>query len=368
MTFLAALALLAGLPLGGEGPTLRFLADADPPSVSVEGIDAANLSELATWDRSRWTDLFTVTVVGKDRTDGPPIPGRYRVAGSSVRFQPRFPIDPGLLHRARFRPDRLPRPISAKETILEFARNEAVKGASTEVVRVDPVSEVVPENLLKFYLLFSAPMSRGEVYRRVRLVGKGGKVVESPFLEIGEELWDPSGTRLTLLLDPGRIKRGLRPREEDGPILEEGKSYSLTIDREWPDADGRPLKSLFRKDFRVGAPDDVQPDPRTWTVVAPESGTSDPLTVRSPEPLDRALFDRSLTVRDGQGRQVAGKTNVDPGSTRWSFRPDGPWTAGEYQIAVNPDLEDLAGNSVSRPFEVDASARPGRSRRPRRSA
>src|SRR5206468_10702471 len=96
------------------------------------------------------------------------------------------------------------------------------------------------------YLHFSAPMSRGEVYRRVRLLGEGDRPVDRPFLEIGEELWDPDGTRLTLLFDPGRIKRGLVPRKEEGPILEEGRAYTLVVDPAWPDAQGRPLRQGYR--------------------------------------------------------------------------------------------------------------------------
>ena len=44
-------------------------------------------------------------------------------------------------------------------------------------------------------------------------------------------------TRFTLLFDPGRIKRGLKPAQRRvGPVLEEGKSYTLVIDRGWTDA------------------------------------------------------------------------------------------------------------------------------------
>ena len=87
-----------------------------------------------------------------------------------------------------------------------------------------------------------------------------------PFLELDEELWSPDGTRFTLLFDPGRVKRGLKPREELGPVLEAGKSYSLVIDRDWLDASGNSLKAGFRKTFRVGPPDETSPDPKTWTV------------------------------------------------------------------------------------------------------
>ncbi len=58
-------------------------------------------------------------------------------------------------------------------------------------------------NQLKFYIHFSAPMSRGEAYRRIHLLDAEGQVLEAVFLELGEELWDPPMQRFTLLCDPG---------------------------------------------------------------------------------------------------------------------------------------------------------------------
>src|SRR5262249_18393507 len=159
---------------------------------------------------------------------------------------------------------------------------------------------------LKFYLYFSAPMSRGEVYERVKLFDEKGKAVEMPFLELEQELWDPSGRRLTLFIDPGRIKRGLKPREEVGPVLEEGKKYTLVIDKGWPDANGNPLKETYRKAFRALAPDDTQPDPKAWKVQAPAAGTRDPLRVTFPRPLDQALAERLVWAADGRGQKLAG--------------------------------------------------------------
>src|SRR5205823_5383949 len=103
-------------------------------------------------------------------------------------------------------------------------------GPPAAVAQVYPTADELPENLLKFYLHFTGPMRRGEAYDHLRLLDAQGKVVERSFLELGEELWDGSGRRFTLVIDPGRIKRGLKPREDLGPVLEAGKSYTLVID------------------------------------------------------------------------------------------------------------------------------------------
>ena len=87
-----------------------------------------------------------------------------------------------------------------------------------------------------------------------------------PFLEIDEELWNPELTRLTLFIDPGRLKRGVKPLEEVGPAMEAGKRYTLVIDQNWQDGDGVRLKAGFRKSFAVGPPDRDPPNPAAWVV------------------------------------------------------------------------------------------------------
>jgi hypothetical protein len=207
--------------------------------------------------------------------------------------------------------------------------------------------------MLKFYLHFSAPMSRGMAYQHIHLRDSSGKDVAFPFVELAEELWDPRGERLTILFDPGRIKTGLKPREELGPILYPGQTYTLVIDRGWLDAAGQPLRSDHRKTFRAGPTDSAPPDPATWTIQAPGPASRDPLLLTFPEPLDSAMLGRVLGVLDGAGRAVAGDVSIEAGETRWRFTPDAPWRAGAYRISVDKDLEDRAGNSIGRPFEVD---------------
>lgn len=221
----------------------------------------------------------------------------------------------------------------------------------THVAAVYPNNDVLPENLLKFYVHFSRPMSRGDAYEHVHLLDERGKKVEAPFLELGEELWDPRQTRLTLLIDPGRIKRGLKPREEVGPVLEEGKSYTLVVDADWPDADGERLAESFRLKFRAGPTDTTPPDPAKWDVHPPRA--SDKLVVASNEPLDHALFERLLSVIGPDGQRVLGAAKVNARASRWEFVPEQPWRAGDYRLLIDAELEDLAGNSIGRPFEVD---------------
>ena len=52
------------------------------------------------------------------------------------------------------------------------------------VAQVYPSADVLPENLLKFYVHFSGPMRGGHIYDHVRFRDEAGKLVEMPFLEM----------------------------------------------------------------------------------------------------------------------------------------------------------------------------------------
>jgi hypothetical protein len=125
------------------------------------------------------------------------------------------------------------------------------------------------------------------------------------------------------------------------------------IDREWPNAQGNPLAGEFRKSFRAGPPDQQSPSPRDWKVQAPAAGTRHSLEVEFPEPLDSALARRLIVVRDSQNRVVQGVVQLERAESLWRLTPEAAWTAGAYSLDVGTDLEDLAGNAVGRPFEVD---------------
>ncbi len=349
-------------PTSGQ-PTIQLHCegkDTRKAAFTVTGLAAGPLAKLAKAELTadQWTALFAVYVdqgANADRATQPAILGSYQVAGGALRFEPRFPLTLGLRYRAIFNPSRMPDPSAAGKdpVVAEFVLPKPPVTATTVVQHVYPSRSILPENQLKFYVHFSAPMSRGEAYEHVRLLDAAGKPIELAFLELGQELWDPQSKRITLLFDPGRIKHDLKPREDLGPILEAGKRYTFVVDRSWSDAQGNPLKESYRKTFRVGPPEEQALDPKTWKLQAPPANRTAPLTVDFPKPLDHALLNRVLRVTDAQGQTVAGTVTIAQEETRWQFTPQPLWKAGRYQLVVDTTLEDLAGNRIGRPFEVD---------------
>ncbi len=211
-----------------------------------------------------------------------------------------------------------------------------------------PSADVLPANELKFYLSFSAPMQRGGVWSYIHLIGEDGKAVELPFLEIDQELWDRDNRRLTVLFDPGRIKRGVTPQQEMGEALVEGKRYTLVIDREFHDARGLPLAEPFRKEFRVAPAIREGIDLKKWKLSASTSA----LVIDFDRPLDDALLQHVFEIKSPSG-MVSGTGTVERDETRWRFVPSQPWKPGRYELVIDMTLEDLAGNRIGRPFDVD---------------
>jgi hypothetical protein len=321
----------------------------------VTGLSVDQLRRLKSLSNEQWAKIFPVRVATNSTAKAdelPPMLGRWSVKADRVVFVPQFPFEPGLGYVAEFDPRKALGEKAGRAVVRRFTLPKGKPPKPPVVTQVFPSGSVLPENLLKFYIHFSLPMSRGEAYERITLHEANGKRVAEPFLHLEEELWDRTGTRFTLFFQPGRIKRGLRPRAELGPALHAGKSYYLRIDAKWPTASGHRLTKTFVKKFRVVPPDMTQPNPKGWKIAAPTAGTRSPLTLHFGKPLDHAMLERVLVVRTSAGKRVPGSIAIDQHEQRWRFTPQADWQSGDYAIQVETCLEDRCGNSIGRAFET----------------
>jgi hypothetical protein len=140
----------------------------------------------------------------------------------------------------------------------------------------------------------------------------------------------------------GPDQTGLRPLEEVGPALEEGKRYTLVIDQAWRDGTGNPLKETFQKVFKVGPPDRDPPNPARWKIQPPRSETRDALTITFSKPMDHALAQRVIQVTSDSGERMPGKIALEDQERRWIFAPTQPWRRGPYRVVIQTMIEDLA--------------------------
>jgi hypothetical protein len=286
-------------------------------------------------------------------TDGaddlPAMAGTFEFQGRSAVFVPRYPLIAGTSYAVVIREE------GGGLTLLGELRAEvATQSPVASVTELYPTARTVPLNHLRFYLHFSHAMSEGHAARSIRLrdVDTGEKLRDA-LLSMPPELWDHEHRRLTILLDPGRIKRGLAPHEEAGYPLVEGRSFTFEVDIYFRDAEGRPMQTTFARTFAVGPAVRERIDPLRWHISPPTIGSSEPLRVELGRVLDGAWGERCVWVQDATGRAVDGRVRLMAGETVLEVVPTTAWQPGSYFLAVDRALEDSAGNSVTRPFDRD---------------
>ena len=357
------LAIVLGVVACGGTPARELeisLAPATPArhaSITVTGFSSSELSALrgAALDSAGWNAIVSVHVSGNDSL---PVVGSYAVSADGIDFTPKFPFDAGRSYVVRVNPSKLPEPRNAPLLGKVVQIPAAPEGARTAVTGVSPTGGVWPENLLRFYIQFSGPMSRATALGFVRLVDHTGAEVRDAFLPLDVDLWNGDRTRFTVFFDPGRVKSGIRPNVELGRALHAGRKYAIVIDDAWPDAQGRPLASEFRYEFAAARAEEQPVTPADWKIAAPGASTRDPLVLTFPWSLDRGLLQRAVGVKGGDNATVDGSIAIDEGERTWRFTPASPWRSGEHEVVVLAILEDPAGNRVGRAFEIEMFQKP----------
>jgi hypothetical protein len=316
--------------------------------VRARGLRANLVASLG----GRLASLLRVCVAeAADDRDLPNVLGDHEVLSDGLRFIPRYPFEPGVPFRAVLDLRALEPPGLAEVQTLEFSLPKEEHGPDAEVSEVFPSGEVLPENLLRFYIRFSQPMQRGKAQANIEVLGPDGLPAPDVLYRAPVELWDPSMTCLTILLDPGRLKRGVGPNRALGSPLRSGERYTLAIAPGMVDVRGRQLREGFRKPFRVA---DAIREPiafERWRIRVPREATHEPLELTFPNPLDWAQLWRGIAIASGSGQPIGGRIDIDRGETRWRFTPAAPWRAGAYDARVAAGLEDPCGNTLYGPFD-----------------
>ncbi|MEL6167472.1 MAG: hypothetical protein AAFR35_02190 [Pseudomonadota bacterium] len=226
---------------------------------------------------------------------------------------------------------------------------------SPNAVDIYPTASELPENILRFYVYFPRPMAATAGLDDVRLLDAKGFPVNGVFLPNRDNLWSPDRQRLTLLLDPGRVKTGLSAHEAMGRALVVGQSYTLEVSGEILDASDCALGTDRQHSFSVIAADLSAPNPADWSLTTPRAETTEPVIVDLATAHDHLSLAYRLRVVDAASNIVPGSIALGPDETSWLFSPRTPWRAASYALLVDERLEDLAGNRPGRLFDQPAS-------------
>lgn len=281
--------------------------------------------------------------------DGDPIAmfGNYKIDHDEIIFEPLVPFTRGLRYQVlinhRVVQELFIPPIGPKD--------------APSLLAIYPTEDTVPENLLKMYLQFSKPMREGQSVSYLTLLRNNYDTVQGAFLDLQPELWNEDRTMLTVWLDPGRIKRGLHPNKLYGAPLQKGANYTLAVSNQWKDVEGATLAMGIYKNFSVTLRDSLSPDPQTWTIHNPKTGTTHALQIALKSPLDYSLLKTTLHIVNAAEQIIPGDWQIENQEREVSFIPKTQWVSGVYQLQIETRLEDLAGNNLNRAFDRDVKAR-----------
>lgn len=284
-------------------------------------------------------ETLSIHVTGNRETR---VLGSMATGESGYVFRPLIPFTAGQSYE-----------IHHKEMLLSsFKVASGLAGTSPELLAIYPSKDTVPENLLKVYLQFSQPMQEvGDALQFIEVTDKTTGEQVDIFLPLESELWNKEHDRLTLWLDPGRIKTDLIPNREKGLPLKKGHEYEINISQSWLSASGKPLGSRVKKVLYVTDRDSRKLDINTWKISVPRAGSKGPLRLQFGEAIDAILARETLAVTSPEGDVLEGHFVLSEQEKEIIFTPVNYWKKGAYVLNVDAKLEDIAGNNLSRLFD-----------------
>lgn len=318
------------------------LADEGGLSLPKHSDDAVTLTLKTTVnDTQNTADLLQVYVGDKaDCCQGKtPIAGRYHVDGKTINFTPTFDFVTGQ--------DYVIRVTSADNApqLTAFSLKSPTPMTTPTVTAVYPRGDSLPENVLRFYLHFSTPMQPHVAFDHIKLVDADGNIDDAAFMRFKQELWNADRTRLTLLMDPGRIKRGVATNERLGAALHAGQDYKLVIDGGWQTANGQATLPRFEKVFHVTKALRTLPNVDNWQVSAPKIGSQQALKITFDRPFDYELLRSKIHVLTPDGEPIQGNITTEDNESTWLFHPESTWQNEQITLVVDATLEDVAANN-----------------------
>jgi hypothetical protein len=270
--------------------------------------------------------------------------GEIKSMGHKHRFVPVIPFSAGQSYEIR----------KEGKNLTSFKVKEQMTLASPQILTIFPTKDTVPENLLKMYFIFSTPMQEvGNAIDFIHIYNETEQREVDLFLNLEKGLWNQDHTRLTLWLDPGRIKTGLIPNKLLGTPLKQGNSYILTVSNNWKSARGAPLPKNYTKRIVVGKKDKHKPDIMLWELSDPNANTKEALSIYFGESMDAVLAQESLQILYKSEIPVKGKFMLGKDEKSIIFIPLNSWNKGIYDISSHAIIEDLAGNNMNHLFDTN---------------
>jgi hypothetical protein len=233
---------------------------------------------------------------------------------------------------------------------LILSLNANAQKTAPKVLEVYPTTDSIPVNILRFYIQFSAPMQEMNILKHIKLSNEESKDITAVFFENQYELWNDDRTKVTLVVDPGRVKLGLLANNTMGRAFDEGKKYTLAIDSLLLDFNNQTLSSRFTKTFIAVNEDRLAPDTKNWKIGLPKAKTKEAIMIDFKDKIDHISAHTLIKVFKN-GMEIKGDISLINEEQTWVLHPHKNWKKDTYSIIVNPRLEDISANSLNQIFD-----------------
>ena len=267
--------------------------------------------------------------------------GNFSILENKLIFKPYFSFEIGLAYVLRLKN------IDSEEFYyVPFQIGEKEKVDEAKLLTIFPTANLLPENLLRFYFYFQTPMKQEEALKHIKLIDENGNADDHAFMKFKEELWSSDGKRLTILFDPGRIKRGVFTNEIQGPALENTKHYHLNVSAEWQDVHGQKLFKNTKKEIIVIEAIREKIKIEKWALEKPSLDSHGKLFIHFDRIMDHALIESMIQIRGDEENLIEGQWELLDNEKRVQFIPQNKWEKGDYKIEFDTRLEDVSGNNL----------------------
>lgn len=222
-----------------------------------------------------------------------------------------------------------------------------------EVAGFDPSSNLLPENLLRVHIRFTEPMREGEFSNYIEVVHTDtGKQIPLVFFDSFYELWNQDRTRLTLLVDPGRVKTGLTANADLGRAFIAGEQYSVNVKPGWLSMGGVAVEKEYSHGFIAIPQMRTAINPDNWNVYT--QGKS--IHIDFHRVIDIHSLNAHMILVDAEGETITGQWWGLNNSKTAQFTYSG--NNQPDRIVVRNRFEDAAGNTVVAAFDHAIGASP----------
>ncbi|MES2780055.1 MAG: hypothetical protein V4651_09195 [Bacteroidota bacterium] len=322
------------------GEKIRISGDELQPTISVR-ISGDQLSFLSYNLQENAKGILSLHMVRGGIVASLPVSGKYILESGTLSFTSLYRLGNGLVYEVHYH--RGPKLVKSRFTTPQasFSKDQA------KVIRIYPIADTVPVNILFFHVRFSHPMADDiKAYTYVQLSREDGTIIQDTWRQ--RSFWLDSMRVLVLMIHPGRVKNGIH---YTGAVFEMNKKYTITVQKEIKDMNGHALKKDVIKQFVITGEDRVLPEIAGMSKTV-KAGTRNPLIIAFSEGMDHASCIDGLKIYYDGKESVSCTIRENENDRNVIVIPEREWKKGSYKVLFESVVSDFAANRTNRLFEI----------------